>query len=223
MKALINLKSAIDQSSLVGIIALILLTPVLFPGSIAQAAGLQTLGQAQIFKINVSDSSLLDSTPKQNSITYNQIQANDPLTVNLQAYLQDNNSPLQAYVPQLLSHDNWKTILAISFVESNMCVHNLNYNCSGIGGPGHFRQYNDFGGWIDDMGNLLDSRYSGWTLAKMDGIYVQPYSSNWKLGSTKVMGQLTELEKFSNMERTQIAKANEVTAKSNQELATIAQ
>jgi len=224
MKALITLKSAIDHSSFVGIIALVLLAPMLQP-QLASAAALQTSGQspAQIFKINVSDSSVLDSAPKQNSITLNDIQATDPLAVNLQAFLQDNNSPLQSYVPQLLEHDNWKTIIAISFVESNMCVHNLRYNCSGIGGPGHFRQYSDFGGWIDDMGDLLATRYGGWTLEKMDGVYVQPYSANWVLGSKKIHAQLTELEKLSNSQRIDMANANSLTEQSNRELATIAQ
>jgi hypothetical protein len=224
MKALITLKSAIDQSSFVGIIALVMLIPVLQP-QLALAAALQASEQstAQVFKINVSDSSLLVSTPKQNSITLNDIRATDPLVVNLQAFLQDNNSPLQSYVPQLLEHDNWKTIIAISFVESNMCVHNLRYNCSGIGGPGHFRQYSDFGGWIDDMSNLLATRYGGWTLEKMDGVYVQPYSHNWKLGSTKMLTSLTELENTSGQQRAEIAQVNVVTQLSNQELATIAE
>src|SRR5476649_1910386 len=118
MKALLTLKSAIDQSSFVGIIALVLLTPVLFP-QLASAAQLQTSEQpsAQVFEIKVTDSGLLDSAPNQNnsqnSITVNDIQQLDPLTVNLQAYLQDNNSPLQGYVPQLLEHENWPTIVAI--------------------------------------------------------------------------------------------------------------
>jgi len=224
MKALLTLKSAIDQSSFVGIIALVLLTPVLFP-QLASAAALQTSEQAtaQVFEINVSDSSLLDSAPKQNSITLNDIQSTDPLTVNLQAFLQDNNSPLQGYAGQLLSHDNWKTIVSISFVESNMCVHNYYYNCSGIGGQEYLRKYNDFGEWIDDMSNVLKTRYDGWTLAKMDGVYVQPYSPNWKLGATKTLAQLTELENFSNLERAEISRANTVVQQSNQELATIAQ
>jgi len=228
MKALSTLKSAIDQSSFVGIIALVLLTPMLQP-QLASAAALQTSGQstAQVFEINVSDPSLLGSAPKQNnvqnSITFNDIQAVDPLTVNLQAYLQDHNSPLQGYTSQLLSKSNWKQVLAISFVESNMCVHDYVYNCSGIGGQEYLRKYNNFGEWIDDMSNVLATRYEGWTLDKMDGVYVQPYSYNWKLGSKKIYAQLTELENFSNLERSEIARASAVTQQSNRELATIAE
>jgi hypothetical protein len=228
MKALSTLKSAIDHSSFVGIIALILLAPVLRP-DLASAAALQTSGQstAQVFEINVSDPSLLGSAPKQNNsqntITLNDIQSTDPLTVNLQAFLQDHNSPLQGYTGQLLAHDNWPTIVAISFVESNMCVHSVYNNCSGIGGQEYLRKYDNYGQWIDDMSNVLATRYNGWSLKKMDGIYVQPYSYNWKIGSEQILNQLTELQKFSDMERTQIAQANSLTQQSNQQLATIAE
>ena len=210
MKALLTLRSAIDQSSSVGIIALVLLTPFIQPGLVS-AAGLQTSEQstAQVFEIKVADSSLLDSTPKQNdvqnSITFSDIQATDPLTVNLQAYLQDNNSPLQGYTNELLAQDNWPTIVAISFVESNMCVHSYYHNCSGIGGQQYLRKYHDYGEWIKDMSNVLTTRYDGWTLDKMDGVYVQPYSTNWKNGSKNILAQLTELENLSNQQRAEIA------------------
>ncbi len=228
MKALLTLKSAIDQSSFVGIIALVLLTPLLQP-QLASAAALQASGQstAQVFEINISDPSLLGSAPKQNisqnSITLNDIQTTDPLTVNLQAFLQDNNSPLQGFASQLLSHDNWKTVVAISFVESNMCAHSYYYNCSGIGGQEYLKKYNNYSEWIDDMSSVLATRYNGWTLDKMDGVYVQPYSYNWKVGSKKMFAQLQELENFSNMERTEIARASAITQQSDRELATIAQ
>lgn len=227
MKALLTLKSAIDQSSFVGIIALILLAPVLQP-QLASAAALQTSEQAtaQVFEINVADSNLFDSTPKQNnsqtSITLDAVQAADPLTVNLQAFLQDNSSPLQAYTNQLLTHPNWKTIVAISFVESNMCTHSYYYNCSGIGGQEYLRKYKNYGQWISDMSNILATRYNGWSLQKMDGVYVQPYSSNWKVGSTTIYSQLTALEQTANQQRVAIAQAS-VNSSANQELATIAQ
>ena len=143
--------------------------------------------------------------------------------VNLQAYLQDHNSPLQGYTTQLLSKDNWKTVVAISFVESNMCVHNLNYNCSGIGGPGHFYAFKDFGGWIDCMSTLLDSHYNGWSLDKMNGVYVQPASTNWAYGSKKIYKELTALEQNSNEQRIAMAQNSVATSTNNLQLATIAQ
>ena len=222
MKALNFLKSAINQSSFVGVIALVLLIPVLFP-KLAFADDQTSGSQAQIFKINITDPSVLNPNNNQNSLTIDSIEQADPLNVDLQAYLQDHNSPLQSYTTQLLSKPNWKEVVAISFVESNMCVHNLNYNCSGIGGPGHFYAFTNFGGWIDCMSNLLTTRYSDKTLAQMNGVYVQPASANWLNGSTKVYNELTALEQTANQQRVAMAQASVNTTSSNQELATIAQ
>lgn len=198
MKALSTLKSAIDQSSFVGIIALVLLTPVFFP-QLALAAELQTLGQqALVFKINAP-------LQNQNSIVLQQIVQADPLATNLKAYLENNHSPLADYTTELLSKSNWQKIVAISFVESNMCVHHYYYNCSGIGGQEYLRKYKNFGEWIDDMSTLLDTRYNGWSLDKMNGVYVQPKSYNWGLGSKKVLADLAVLEQTSEAQRTVIA------------------
>jgi hypothetical protein len=229
MKALITLKSAIDQSSALGIIALLSLLPVFIP-NIALGAELQTQGnQSQIFEINITDSNLLNPNSNnnqnslQNSINIDDIQQTDPLTVDLQAYLQDHNSPLQSYAAQLTQLPNWKTVVAISFVESDMCIHNLNYNCSGIGGPGHFYKFKDFGGWIDCMSNLLATRYQGKTLDQMNGVYVQPASVNWAYGANKIYGQLTALELTANQQRIAMAQSSIATSTNNLQLATIAQ
>lgn len=206
MKALSTLRSAIDQSSTIGIIALLSLCPGLLP-NIALAAELQTQGQqsAQIFKINISDSGVLEPTLKtnteQNSISLDDIIQSDPLEASLHNYLVSYNSPLADYTVPLLKHDNWKTVIAISFVESNMCTHALRGNCSGIGGPGHFMRFDDFGQWADYMSNLLATRYNGWSLEKMDSVYVQPYSYNWLLGSKKIYAELTVLEKQAQAEK----------------------
>jgi len=223
MKALSTLKSALDQGALIGITALVLLAPVFYP-QLALAAEAQALGQQnQVFEIKVTNPNSINTNTQSQSLTLNDIQQADPLFVSLQNYLQDNGSPLQAYTGQLLSHDNWKTIVAISFVESNMCVHNYYYNCSGIGGQQYLRKYNNYGEWIDDMSNVLATRYNGWSLDKMDGVYVQPYSVNWKLGSKKVYAQLTALEQSADAARTQLAQQSAAQSQSNQDLATIAQ
>lgn len=212
MKALLSLKSAKNQSRIVGTMALVTLLPVFYP-HLAFAADTQTSGSnpAQIFEIKVTDPSLLESTPKQNStqnsLTFDEITQTDPLVVALHDYLLNHNSPLADYTVQLLSHGNWKTIIAISFVESNMCQYNLNYNCSGIGGPGHFYAFKDFGGWIDCMSDLLNSHYSGWSLDKMNGVYVQPKSANWAYGSKKIYAELTVLENAANEQRIAAAQA----------------
>ena len=108
-------------------------------------------------------------------------------------------------MPQLVSKPNWKQIVAISFVESNFCVHNLRYNCSGIGGPGNFEKYQDFNGWIDRMSDLLNTHYAGWTFKQMDGIYVQPYSYNWLQGAQATYAKLTAIENQAANERVAMA------------------
>jgi hypothetical protein len=225
MKALSNLKSAINQGSMIGVIALISLLPVILP-QIALAAELQASDQsAQVFEIKITNPSLLNPNQNNNqtSLTLNTIQQADPLTVDLQNYLQDHNSPLQGYTTQLLSKDNWPKIVAISFVESNMCQHSYYYNCSGIGGQEYLRKYNNYGEWIDDMSSILNQRYNGWTLDKMDGVYVQPYSANWKLGSKTILAQLTALQANANAQRIAMAQASVAATSSNLQLATIAQ
>jgi hypothetical protein len=225
MKALSTLKSAFNQSTLYGIIALVMLTPVLFPG-IAQAAELQTQGQqSQIFEIKITDPSLLISNPNnnQNTLTLDTVQKSDPLYTSLHSYLQAHNSPLQYYTAQLLTYSNWPMIVSISFVESDMCQHSLDYNCSGLGGQKYLRKYQNYGQWIQDMSNLLSQRYQGWTLSQMDGVYVQPVSYNWKIGSEEVLAQLTALQKNANQQRVQIAETSVAINQSNKDLATIAQ
>lgn len=195
MKALLSSRSAINQSSLIVISALILIAPLVFPGFIARADGLQTDGTNQplVFKIN--------DFQNQNSLTLQQAAQVDPLSADLQAYLQNYNSPLANYVPQLLTVDNWKQIVAISFVESHMCQYQIYNNCSGIGGQGHLYKYKDLSDWINGMSTLLSAHYSGWTLAEMDGVYVQPYSPNWRYGSERVLAELTVLEQKASDQR----------------------
>ncbi len=194
MKALLSLKSAKNQSSVLAIVALTAIAPMVFP---LMTAAAQTSGQpAVVFQIN--------SLPNQN-ISFNQITASDPLVTDLQQFFIDNNSPLKDYVPQLVSKPNWKQMVAISFVESNFCVHNLHNNCSGIGGPGNFEKYQDFSGWIDRMSDLLATRYDGWSFKKMDGVYVQPYSYNWRLGAENTYNKLTDIENQAANERAAMA------------------
>lgn len=199
MKALTHLRSAINQGSILSIVALILIAPFACPVLTVQAAGLQTSGQpALVFDVKTT-------LQNQNSISLLQITQHDPLTASLHNYLVSYNSPLADYTNQLLSKDNWKMILAISFVESNMGVHHYYYNSSGIGGQEYLRKYHNYGEWIDDMSNLLATRYNGWTLEKMDGVYVQPYSYNWALGSKKILAELTALENNAATQRANIA------------------
>lgn len=202
MKALSTLKSAINQSSLFAVTALIFTAPLVFPQIVmAAGTGLQTSGQpALVFQIN--DPAAIQ-TQIQSSLSYEQTVKQDPEFQALETYLNNHNSPLANYTVDLLQHDNWKTVVAISFVESNMCVHHYYYNCSGIGGQAYLRKYSGFDGWIDDMSSLLDKRYQGWSFDKMNGVYVQPKSPNWAMGAKKIYAELTTLEQQAASQRQQ--------------------
>lgn len=199
MKALLFLKSTLNKSSNIGIIALISLVPQLTP-HIALA---QDLGQptAKIFEINVSDSSLLSQSPKQNenSLSIETVTENDPLVVNLTAYLKKHNSPLEPYASEMVKQPQWQRALAISWVESNFCKRHADNNCSGIGvAPGHksWRKYPTHLEWFKDMAKLMEKpiykeKYT--TFKKMRGVYVQPGSDNWVNGAQKKFNELNQL------------------------------
>lgn len=200
MKALLTLKTAINHSSLVSLVALIILAPLLYPAAAAQASG----ESAVVFKIN-------SHLQNQNSITYSQLASSDPLVVKLTEYLEDKQSPLAEYSAEIVTYTNWKRALAISLVESNMCrftpKYALNgktmesYNCSGIGGDS-FRKYESYMDWFADMDALLSKpNYVNRPIEKFIGYYVVPGSNNWKYGVKKTEAELTEIQEQANQER----------------------
>lgn len=110
----------------------------------------------------------------------------------LQKYLAVQKSPLandDGALDALLRARNMKMILAISFVESNICKHQINYNCSGIGGS-QLKKYENFASWIDDFDSLLEKRYKDLPVEKFIGYYVQPGSQNWIDGVYQILGDL---------------------------------
>jgi len=215
MKALSTLRSAINQSSNFGIIALVMLIPVLMP-EFALAAELQTAGQskAQIFEIKVSDPNLVIQTLKtneNNSLSINSIQDNDPLVIKLKEFLTKYNSPLGEYAPEIVKQPQWQRALAVSYVESHMGRYCYDNNCSGIGvKPGHpsWRKYQTKLDWFIDLNNLLEKpiykeKYT--TFAKMKGVYVQPGSASWVNGAQKKYNELMEITEQAEIERQELA------------------
>jgi hypothetical protein len=214
MKALLHLKSAIAQSPTFGIIALVLLAPVIFP-KLAFAAELQTSGQpAQIFEIKITDLSFLNQTPKQtlqNFLSMQDIEDNDPLVISLKQYLKDNDSPLGEYAAEIIKQPQWQRALAISYVESHMGRFCHSNNCSGIGGaPGmkSWRKYPTKLDWFKDMCQLLEKpiykeKYT--TFKKMNGVYVQPGSQNWINGATKKFNDLLAITEQAELDRRELA------------------
>jgi hypothetical protein len=201
MKALSTLKSAINLSSFFGIIALVMLVPVIFP-HFALAAELQTSSQALVF--DIKDFSKIET---KNLLTLEDISAEDPLVKNLKTYLQKYGSPLDVYAADIIQQPRWDDALAISFVESNMGKYCFDNNCSGIGvKPGHpsWRKYKSKLDWFKDLSVLLQKpiyseKYT--TFRKMKGVYVQPGSENWVRGAEKIKSELTAIQEKSEQER----------------------
>ena len=116
----------------------------------------------------------------------------------VRSYLQSKNSPLATYTEYLVSQDDWKTIIAVSNSESNMGLHCYRNNCSGIFGSQGLKSYETIPDWIVDFQSLIDKRYKGMTLNQMDGVYVQPRSTNWLVASSRVYNDLSEIEAQAN-------------------------
>lgn len=212
MKALLTLKSAINQSSTFAVIALILVTPLVYP-HLVLAAGDQTLGQsAQVFEIKITDPNLIN---KNQSLTMDEVLNTDPLVVNLMSYLQSKGSPLAPYAAEIVKYPFWQRALGISVVESNMCVHTPkvkteqgwveSHNCSGIGGA-NYRIYDSYMGWFEDMNNLLGQpNYVNRPIEKFINYYVQPGSASWLYGVKKTEADFSKLVQQSELQRQQTA------------------
>ncbi|MCL5666428.1 MAG: hypothetical protein M1383_01515 [Patescibacteria group bacterium] len=209
MKALSRLQSAIDQSSFIGITALIALVPVAFPHLTLAAETAQPEAQSALV-FEIKDPSVLNSENK-NSITMDQVVQTDPLVAKVKAYLEDHGSPLAEYAAQIVQQPQWQRALGVSYVESNMGIHCYNNNCSGIGvKPGHpsWRKYATKLDWFIDLNNLLETplykeKYN--TFQKMKGVYVQPGSQSWVYGAQKVYNELMQITEEANAERQQLA------------------
>lgn len=201
MKALLALKAACNQHVLSVLIALVALTPAIYPEITLAAEGSANKdNSALVFEIK--DSSKLSATQtatqteNQKSITFEQITTNDPLTIKLKAYLEDHNSPLAEYADEIIQQPQWQRALAVSWVESNFGRFCADNNCSGIGvAPGHpsWRKYPTKLEWFKDMSQLMErpiykERFT--TFEKMRGVYVQPGSASWVYGAKRKYAEL---------------------------------
>jgi len=227
MKASYPLESAIEKSLV--ILALFSTLFLAYPESTVLAQGLQTQNgkTAQVFDINskpnkksVFTSSLTLPQPSvQASITMADIvTAKDLLAPKFQAYLQEKGSPLASIDPNwILTQNNSFRVIAISFVESNMCKrtpkpwinghHVESHNCSGIAGGR--RVYPSYQAWFEDMNNLLNKpAYVNRPIEKFLRFYVQPGSLSWLNGVKKVEGDLRFLEREAQQEHLALVNNN---------------
>jgi hypothetical protein len=222
MKALTTLKSAINQSSVLGSIALIMLSPYVLP-HLALAAVQTPDSQAQVFTINVPDSVNLNPSQTQNdsqtSLTLDTIVASDPLVVNLDAYLAAKHSPLSGSAAQLVTFPHWQRAIGISLVESNFCQYTPkvktksgwieSYNCSGMETrSGGYQMFDNYLGWFDGLNKLLDKpAYVNRPLEKFIGFYVVPGSISWLHGVQKTESDLQTMVAQAETQRQELAQA----------------
>lgn len=222
MKALLTLKSAINQSSFFATIALTIIAPLAFP-HLAAAAELQTSGQTlPVFEIKITDPSLLQannnpSNNNQNSLSIDTIKQADPLINSLNAYLADHQSPLAGSADQLVTFNNWPRAIGISLVESHMCEFTPkvktshgwveSYNCSGMEtGSGGYQIFDSYVSWFAAMNNLLNQpNYANRPIEKFIGYYVQPGSVSWLWGVKNTEKELNALADQAATQRQQIA------------------
>jgi hypothetical protein len=123
----------------------------------------------------------------------------DPITINapiLQDYLNSKGSPLAPYSEDILKHENWKLVLAISNGESTMCKRQLYNNCWGVGGAWNLRRYDSFSDGFDDVNRLITDKYvaqGGDTPEKIVRKYVGHASPNWVAAVNQTLTQLDQL------------------------------
>lgn len=228
MKALFTLKSAINQSTVFAAIALVIIAPIACP-SLVKAAELQTQGKDKLTIFEIKNSKAV--VAKQNtqdiiqSLNYNQIVANDPYVKRLQVYLEKYNSPLAPYASEMIKQPQWQRALAISWVESNFCIHSIDNNCSGIGGaPGmtSWHKYNTKLDWFIDMAQLMEKpiykeKYT--TFKQMIGVYVQPGSPAWRNGAQQKYNELMAMSAEAESERLALVELSQ--SNRNSDLATL--
>lgn len=178
------------------IIVLFSLTPWILP--VVGKAHAET-GQQKGLNFEIKSESISQITENKNSqlIAFETIDRKVKL---VREYLESKGSPFALYTEILLAQEDWKTILAISNSESTLGKRCYMNNCSGIFGKKGLRTYASIPAWMVDMQGLLDRRYEGWSLNRMNGVYVVPRSNNWYLASSKVLNDLTQIENQVNAE-----------------------
>jgi hypothetical protein len=229
MKASLLLDSAIEKSLV--IVALLSTLFLAYPETTVLASGPQNTGAtAQIFEVssnsklnlNIHSSEVIlgaanQASLAQGSLTIDQIiTTKDILAPELDNYLASKGSPLAGSANSILAANNtrWKRSLAISFVESNMCIHTPKrvirngrhrtvvetHNCSGIaGGKKVYASYTD---WFTDMNNLMNQpNYADRPIEKFLHYYVQPGSKRWLAGVKKTEADLTAMEQQADNQR----------------------
>ncbi len=203
MKALLTLRSGLSKGLVIA--SMVSLVSLVYP-EIVLATNTQAAGENTALVFEVKDP-IQNPKINQNSITFEEVVQNDPLVKKLRAYLENLNSPLAPYAGEIVQQPQWQRALAISWVESNMCIHHVDNNCSGIGvAPGHpsWRKYETQLDWFKDMAQLLEKplyKEQLTTFKQMKGVYVQPGSWNWVYGAQSKYNDLMAMTNETEQER----------------------
>lgn len=119
------------------------------------------------------------------------------LNKDIQAFLEDKDSPLTPETELLLQQKHWKLLIAISAIESQYCKRQLGWNCWGIGGDSAYRKYPSIREAIVDANNLIEhwQQKGRWlTIEDMNCHYVVPCNPNWVKVVTQVLGEMNQYE-----------------------------
>lgn len=208
MKAtFIRLESAIEKS--IHIVTLLSLLFWVHPGMVnASSIQSQEVNSSLVFNIEPKAKAVQQ---EQILLSMDEVVKNDPLTIKVQKYLEDHNSPLAPNAAFLVQLQNWKKDLAIATVESNMCIHDVNFNCSGITmRNGKLEPFDSYTAWATRMDGLMSSpTYADRSFKQMINVYVVPGSIRWRTGAEKTYAELTDIENQATQDR--IALANKAT------------
>ena len=120
----------------------------------------------------------------------------DPDIAVLQTYLEQKGSPLAPYAEQILTHENWKLVLAISNGESTLCKHQAYNNCWGVGGAWNMRHYASFAEGFADVNRFLTEKYvakGADTPQKIVNKYVGHPNANWVYAVNKILAEVDKL------------------------------
>ena len=120
----------------------------------------------------------------------------DPLPQLVRGYLEGKGSPLAPEVEFLISQKHWQLLIAISAIESQYCVRQIDFNCWGLGGDTSYRHYSSFRAAIQDANDLIEKwqQKGRWlTPEDMNCSYVVPCNPNWVRIVNKVLAELKSL------------------------------
>lgn len=129
------------------------------------------------------------------------------LTIKVQTYLENKNSPLAEYAPVLLSVKNWKRIVALANAESTLCrtYPKQLANCWGVGGADLWDMGDDLGDGVLEMNRFLTDypkrspvKYAQMTFKQMNGLYKQPAAAHWLYNVQTIYDDLVAIENSMN-------------------------